>query len=253
MNANVLKGFGNYFHKDMVEWFRTKRALTTMIVASGLLGLGVFGERMRVMFDLSLDMMPANPDPDFNVAATNWGLYLFLFAAFATMGLLITERERGTLAWSLSMPLDRSAVLVSKLVSACVAFGIAGAVIPTLVVAIVARLSYGSWPSLGPLIWLPLGAYAAAVFVIVLNLTLSTFVRSQAVVIGTTICLALFVPGLMTSLFPDLAGLLPTSIQSAVVAVGSGKAVDPATPIAWAAGIVALMTLATLRLRSMEL
>jgi len=248
-----LEGMGNYLRKEMLEWFRTKRAVTTMVVASGLLGFGAFGERMRVMFGLALDVIPANLDPNFNAAAVNWGLYLFLFVAFATMGLLAVERERGTLAWSLSMPLDRKTVLVSKAVSACAVFAVVAVIVPDLVVAIIIRICYGDWPSLGALTWLPLGAYAVAVFVIVLNLTLSTFVRSQAIIIGTTICLALLVPGLVSSLVPDLARLLPTSIQAAVVAFGGGKAVDPATPIAWAASIVGLMTIATIRMRTMEL
>lgn len=248
-----LEGLRNYLRKETLEWFRTKRAVTTMIVASGLLGFNAFGERMRVMFGLGLDVIPANLDPDFNVMAADWGLFVFLFAAFATMGLLAVERERGTLAWSVSMPLDRTAVLVSKLASACAVFAVVAVIVPDLVVAIVARLSYGSWPSLGSLTWMPLGAYAVAVFVIVVNLTLSTFVRSQPVVIGTTICFALLVPGLVSTLAPDLARLLPSSIEAAVLAFGSGKAVDPATPIAWAASIVVLMTIASIRLRKMEL
>jgi ABC-type transport system involved in multi-copper enzyme maturation permease subunit len=248
-----LEGLRNYLRKETLEWFRTKRAVTTMIVASGLLGFGAFGERMRLMFGLGLNLIPANLDPDFNVAAADWGLFTFLFAAFATMGLLAVERERGTLAWSLSMPLDRKTVLVSKAISACAVFAVVAVIVPALVVAIICRICYGGWPSLGALTWLPLGAYAVAVFVIVLNLTISAFVRSQAVIIGTTICLGLLMPGLVSTLAPDLARILPTSIEAAVLAFGTDKPVDPATPIAWVASIVALMAIATIRMRKMEL
>jgi ABC-type transport system involved in multi-copper enzyme maturation permease subunit len=248
-----LQGFRNYFRKEMLEWFRTKRAVTTLIVASGLLALGAFSERMRVMFKLGLDVIPANLDPDFNAMAANWSLYVFLFAAFATMGLLAAECERGTLAWSVSMPLDRTTVLIAKAVSACAVFAVVAVIVPALVVAIVCRICYGGWPSLSALTWMPLASYAVAVFVIVLNLTLSTFIRSQAFVIGTTICFALVMPGLVSSLAPDVARLLPTSIASCVVAFGTGQAVNPITPIAWGASIAILLTIAAIRLRNMEL
>ncbi len=249
-----LEGFGNHFRKETLEWVRTKRALTTLVVASGLLGLGAFGERMRVMFDLGLDVMPANLSPDYNFAATNWTMFVFLCAAFATMGLMAAERERGTLAWSLSMPVHRTAVLISKFISASVAVAAVAVIGPALAIAGLVWVCYGGWPTLGLLFWLPLSAFAVSIFAIALVLTLSTFVRSQAVVIGTLIVLAMLAPGLVGALFPDLARFLPSSIDAAVFAFGMGGAsVDPVTPISWAASIVGLLTIATIRLRNMEL
>ena len=43
-----------------------------------------------------------------------WGVLLVIVGVIATMDLLAIDRERATLAWSLSRPLSRNALLLAK-------------------------------------------------------------------------------------------------------------------------------------------
>ena len=79
------------------------------VVATLLALLSVMGERIaQATGDTSA---PINLDPSYNLHMVGWDSFVPMFAAFGTMSLITAEHEKGTLAWSLSMPLSRSAVL----------------------------------------------------------------------------------------------------------------------------------------------
>ena len=62
-----------------------------------------------------------------------WDQWVFFFAIVFSVSLLIVERDRGTLAWSLSKPLSRRAMLAGKWIGAMAVYVPFGIVLPMVV------------------------------------------------------------------------------------------------------------------------
>ena len=69
--------------------------------------------------------------------------FIVLAAIFATMSLLIAERDSGTLAWTISKPVSRTSVLVSKWLTATLVLWVAAVVIPLAVTTVLVTVLYG--------------------------------------------------------------------------------------------------------------
>ena len=221
------------------------------LVATGLALSGVMISRIHQLTgDTST---PINLDPSYNLTMVGWDSLVPLFAAFGTMSLITAERERGTLAWSLTMPLSRAAVLLAKLLPALFFLGVAAVVIPEIVSVAVVRVVYDGFPQGQQLFWEPLGGFAAGAFVVALNLAVGTFVRSQVAVVATTFCAVLTISPLVGLLSSDLQRFLPTGIYDYVTAFGRGNATNPETLVAWAVGSVLLLVAALVQFRRREI
>src|SRR6185312_4649138 len=110
--------------------------------------------------------------------ATQFGV---LAVIFATMSLLIAERDSGTLAWTISKPVSRTSVLLSKWLTATVVLWIAAFVIPIAVTAGIVTVLYGA-PDLPVVIALMLAVVAVPAMFVGITLVASTFVSNQAAV-----------------------------------------------------------------------
>ena len=88
-------------------------------------------------------------DPTVNVLMSWSGLTFAIVAVLATMGLVSTERDRGTLGWNLTNPVSPSSILAAKWTAAVLVYGLVGVVAPLVVSTIVATVAYGSVPDLG--------------------------------------------------------------------------------------------------------
>ena len=248
--SSPMAGFGWFLSKEAREWVRTRRVVILALAATGLALSGVMIERIHQLTgDTS---KPINLDPSFNLTMVGWDSLVPLLAAFATMSLVTAERERGTLAWSLSMPLGRPAALLAKLLAAVAFLGIAGVVIPEIVSVAVIRFVYGGFPQGQQLFWEPLGGLAAGAFVVALNIAVGTFVRSQAAVVGTTLCFVLSIQALVGMLSQDVARFLPSGIYDFVTAYGRGAPTHPESLISWAAGTSLLVLVALVQLQRSE-
>jgi ABC-type transport system involved in multi-copper enzyme maturation permease subunit len=246
-----MTGFGRFLSKEAREWVRTRRFPIMALAATGLALSGVMISRVHQLTgDTST---PINLDPSYNLTMVGWDSLVPLLAAFGTMSLITAERERGTLAWSLSMPLSRPAVLLAKLLAGVCFLAIAAVVIPEIVSVAVIRFVYDGFPHGQQLFWEPLGGLAMGAFVVALNLSVSTFVRSQAAVVGTTLCTVLTVTGLAGLLSADLARFLPTGIYEYVTAYGRGDPTHPETLVAWALGTALLVVVAIVQFRRREI
>lgn len=249
--SSPMTGFGRYLSKEAREWVRTRRFVILALAATGLALSGVMIERIHQLTgDTS---KPINLDPSFNLTMVGWDSLVPLLAAFGTMSLITAERERGTLGWSLSMPLSRPAVLLAKLLATVFFLAIAGVVIPEIVSVAVIRFAYDGFPQGQQLFWEPLGGFAAGVFVVTLSLAVGTFVRSQAAVVGTTLCFVLSIQALVGLLSVDLARFLPSGIYEYVTAYGKGTPTHPETLVSWAMGTVLLVIVALLQFRRREI
>ncbi len=250
--SGPLTGFANFLVKEIAEWLRTRRFVALTLTATVLALSGVMIERFRQIAGDTAG--PINLDPAYNLHMVGWDSLVPLFAAFGTMSLITAERDRGTLVWSLSMPLGRPAVFFAKLLAAIAFVGIAVVIVPELVSIGVIRLVYDGFPPHAQeLFWEPLGGFAMAVFVIVLNLTVSMFVKGQMAVIGATLVSCLTIPPLATAISPDLSRWLPTDIFAFVTAYGEGSASHPETLAAWSLAMVGLVATALVRFGRREL
>lgn len=230
-----LQGFWPFFWKEISEWWKGRGALTTALVLSALGTLGTLSTRI----DEWAGGIPtaAELDPTYNILGAQFQQWIVFASIFASIGMLIKERESGTLAWTLSKPVSRSALLLAKWLAGTVMLTVFGLVIPLTVNVGIATLAYGSLPDLGAVA--TMGAWMAAIpaFVVALNLALATRVQSQAAIaaIGFGVALA---PYLANSFVPVVAELWPTSMAQMATMVAAGDAPYLPTITSWAATLV---------------
>jgi ABC-type transport system involved in multi-copper enzyme maturation permease subunit len=243
-------GFGNFARKDLAEWFRTRRFFWTTLSALGLIVFGVAAAKIARTVDPTAEV-PL--DAATNMYMAGWETFIPIFAVFSTMGLLASERENRTLAWSLSMPLTRTSVLASKLVTSVVVLAASVVLIPELVAVATARALYGDFPSVESMVWPELGGCAIALVLIVLCLATSTFFRGQRATTGIALSVGLLIPGLIEALWPQASPWWPISIDHWLEAIGSGEPLQTVTPIVWLAWIAVLAIAARVRFEREEL
>jgi ABC-type Na+ efflux pump permease subunit len=69
--------------------------------------------------------------------------FIVLAAIFATMSLLVAERDSGTLAWTISKPVSRTSVLVSKWLTSTIILWVAAVVIPLALTTALVTVLHG--------------------------------------------------------------------------------------------------------------
>jgi ABC-type transport system involved in multi-copper enzyme maturation permease subunit len=243
--SGPLTGFRNYLAKDAREWWKTRRAFWTALAAQALLLLGVVA--MRIAHTIDPNAKGIDLSANFNMFNAGWETVLPLCAVFSTLGFLIGERENRTLAWSLSMPLTRGAILLSKLVTTVVALGIVAVVLPLATTLVAVRLAYGSFPD-GYSIWAPLlTGVALSLFLLAVNLSASTIFRSQRAVTAIALFVALVIPGLVGSLWAAASPWWPMGIEQWIKGLARGEAVNWITPLVYAGSIAVLLAAAQIR------
>lgn len=249
--ADAMAGFTNYLRKDIRDWVRTRRAFWTAVAAQALLLLGVLA--MRVFHTIEPNGSGVDLTPAFNMYTAGWETVLPLCAVFSTLGFLIGERDDRTLAWSLSMPLGRTAVLASKLVSTIVALGILTVVLPLITTLVAVRLAYGGLPDAYS-IWAPLlTGVALSLFLVVLNLSASTIFRSQRTVTAIALFVALVIPGLVASLWQAAAPWWPMAIEFWIKGLAKSEPVNWISPVVYVAAGLGLLAVAQIRFAREEL
>jgi ABC-2 type transport system permease protein len=251
-------GFSNVLRKDLREWRRGRRGLVVFVVTALWLVLTAASARIN---DWVLHNVPSGPgealpqalplDPLTNLVSAAATSFTVVVAVFATMSVFVSERESGTLAWTVSKPVSRTSVLLSKWLSASAALALLSVALPMLVTSSVVAAMYGIAP-IGAVLGLMLGLAGATALYVAISLAAATIVSSQAGVaaIGLT---AVFAPAIVTAIVPQLTPILPTSIMGWGIALAVGSPVSFVTPVAWLVGLVALFALARNRFARMEL
>ena len=251
--VSQLDGVGPFLAKELREWVRSRRGLWVALTATPMMIINTLGPKIGEIAAQS-EGQPIPPglsfDPTINVLA-RWPQWIYLFAILASINLLIGERDRGTLAWSLSKPLSRSGLLLGKWVAATLMFTIFGIVVPMAASVVAAAIAYGM-PDLGTVAVGTLLLAATPAFFVALTLALSTKLPSAAGVAGVAIGVAL-APVFIGALLPWVADLFPSSIAQWAVASPLGQPASIVTPIAWLIGTVAIAWLGAARLRATDL
>jgi ABC-type transport system involved in multi-copper enzyme maturation permease subunit len=247
-----LPGFGRLVAKELLEWRRGKRAWVVLLVSTAFMALAATNAWINnELAPLQPEPTPPpNLDPFINLAGAVSSQIFVIVAVFATMSLLVAEREQGTLSWTASKPVSRGAIWLSKWASASgILWLLAGLVPLAATVAVVLGL-YGTPPVLAILI-LALGIGMMTALVVAISLAAASFVRSQAAVAAITIA-AIFLPEIVAGIVP-IREYLPTSILAWSIVLSAGEPVGIWTPLAWAAALAALAFVGVRRLERIEL
>ena len=204
------------------------------VVTTLMMVLSTLSARIATMSVPAAQLPPGlSLDPTTNVLV-KWDQWVFFFSIIFSTSLLIVERDRGTLAWSLSKPLSRRALLTGKWVGAMTVYVPFGIVLPMAVVTAIATVAYGT-PDVARI---ALGAILLAgvpAFFIALTLSLATVLPSQSAVGGAAVLVAI-VPGIVGAIAPDIAVALPPSIGSWATMVALGGPAPVTTVVGWAIG-----------------
>ena len=229
------QGFRAFLIKEFREWWRRRAALVTVVAVSVLGAIGTLATRI----DEWAGGVPtsAQLDPTANVLGAQFDQWVMMAAIFGSLGLVTTERATGTLAWTLSKPISRSAVLIAKWVAGVIVLAIAAVAIPLGVSVAIATVAYGGVVDTTTIATFGLCLVAVAAFIVALDLALATQLDSQAGI--AAIAFAVFAaPYLIGSIAPSLAAWWPTAIRSLAGVIASGSALELGTLLGWAGSMV---------------
>jgi MYXO-CTERM domain-containing protein len=253
-----LLGFGNLVRKDVAEWLHGKRPWIVLAVTASVFALTAANARIT---EWAARSFPAEPGdgpakvlsvlPLDNILIAIGTQFIVLAAIFATMSLLLAERDSGTLAWTISKPVSRTSVLVSKWLTSTLILWVTAVIIPLTLTTVVVTVLYGL-PDLTAVIALGVSLITVPALFVGVALAAATIVPSQAAVaaIGLTLLAA---PPIVGGILPALTPFFPTSIVDWSVQVSTGGPPSLVTPVAWLAGMAALFVLARRRLNAMDL
>lgn len=237
-SPGMFLGFRNTFRKELTEWVRGPKSL---VIAGVSVAWATFATLLPVIEQATSDQpMQLSSDPTASILLGWGGEIAALIAIVATMALLTTERDRGTLAWNLANPVAPTSIIAAKFVAAMLAFAVLAVAVPLGVAVGVATIAYGSLPDLSVL-----GVFAVLflmlpAFYIGLTVTLGTTFKSTGAVAGVALAV-MFVPQLLGNVVPDISAWSPTYIGAWAQAVATGESGPVSTLVSW---VVAMLVLA---------
>jgi ABC-type transport system involved in multi-copper enzyme maturation permease subunit len=256
--SNRLVGLRPLARKDLAEWRAGSRAIVVLAVTTVVLALTAANGWINAFIIANLPPGMEAPDapvsmaPLDNIAAAVGTQFAIIATIFATMSLLVGERERGTLEWVASKPIGRGAIWTAKWLAASLALGLVAGIVPLVAVTVLASVLYGA-PAVGPVVVFGLGIAAAVTLYVAVTLAAATIVWNQAAVAAIGFAV-LVVPVILGGLVPvDIEPYLPTSILGWAMAFGMGADVGFVTPVAWALGVAGLVAFGVWRMARIEL
>lgn len=253
-----LLGLGNLVRKDVADWLHSKRPWVVLVVTTSVFALAAANARITEWAARSFAADPADGparvlsvQPLDNLLFAIGTQFIFLAVIFATMSLLLAERDSGTLAWTISKPVSRTSVLVSKWLISTLILWVAAVVVPLMITTGLVTVLYGV-PDLASVIALGVALITVPAFFVAVALTAAAFVPSQAAVgaIGVAVFVA---PQIIGGVVPAVTPFFPGSIFDWAVAFSTGGPASLVTPIAWLVGLAVLFVLARGRLNAMDL
>lgn len=251
--VSPLLGTGPFFRKELREWLRSRRAVILLGITTMMMVLNTLSARFAEMSAHGAGL-PVPPglsfDPTLNVLA-KWPQWVFFFAIVFSASLFVVERDRGTLAWTLSKPVSRTALLVGKWTAAMAMFTVFGIVLPMAASVVAAVVAYGV-PDLPTVLVATILLTTTPAFFLALTLALATVLPSQPPIAGIAAGVAI-APGILGSFLPGVADWFPSSMGPWAVAMALGSPVSPATPLAWAVGTVGAAVFGMAMLRRADL
>ncbi|MFL5778361.1 MAG: ABC transporter permease [Chloroflexota bacterium] len=247
-----LLGFGTILRKELQEWVRGPKALIILGVS---VAAAIFMTIIPFIAEATKEADAAgllSHDPTANVLLGWTGQTVALIAVLATMALLSSERDRGTLGWTLSNPVSPTSVIAAKFAVAASVFIVTAVVVPMLVSIGLATVVYGGLPDLRTVGTFTVLFLALPAFYIALTVALGTAVKSTVGVAGIAFAV-MFLPATIGGLIPTVAELSPTNIGSWAMLVAKGQPASMLTPIGWLISMAVLIVGAKLVFDRQEL
>jgi ABC-type transport system involved in multi-copper enzyme maturation permease subunit len=233
--GGMFLGFRTVLGKELMEWLRGRAALIIAVVA---IAAAVFTTIIPFIAPPTPGVPLLSREPTANVLLGWSGLTAAIIALLSTMSLITGERDRGTLAWSLSQPVSPTSIVVGKWTAAFVVFSIAAVALP-LAVSSVVTLAYGSIPDLAMVARFGVPYLTVPAFFIALTITIGTVVRSTAGVAGIAF-VVLFLPSAIGALAPVVNEASPTTIAAWAMATATGAPASTLTFAGWLVGMAVL-------------
>lgn len=231
-------GFRTFFRKEIAEWWHSRRAGILLLATSALFSLATLGSQLDNIGGDGSVAKQGSVDPTTN-ALVPWltPMALSLIAIVTVTSVLVSERSTGTLAWSLTKPVSRSAVLLSKWLAGTAMYFVFGIVVPMIVALGVATVAYGGVPDLARVATVAVPMILLPTFYLGLSIAVGSITSSYAAVAGVSFAF-LMVPA-MAGAFPPrpLLEALPSQIGNWVAGVATGAPVSAVAPLGWLVGI----------------
>lgn len=246
-----LPGFGGLLRKELTDWRRGRRTWVVFLVSALFMAFSALNSWLQANLPAEAGEPSITPisDPMLILVGAVSSQIFAVAAIFAVMGVLVAERESGTLAWTASKPVSRSGIWLAKFVtSTTVLWFVAGLVPLAATVALVVGL-YGGLP-VTPILILAVGTGLSIVLFVAVALTVSTLVTGQAAVAAVAIGV-MFVPQLLGLFVPPQ--LLPTSILQWTIMIAANEPAGFVTPLSWLVTTAALVAFSLPRMEAMEL
>jgi ABC-type transport system involved in multi-copper enzyme maturation permease subunit len=251
-SAGFLPGFGGLLRRELTEWRRARRTWIVFGISAGFMTLTALNSWLQAVLPEEATEGTAGPilDPFMNLLSGVSSQIFVVAAIFAVMALITAERDSGTLAWTASKPVSRSAIWLSKLVASAAVLWVVAAIIPLAGTAALVLALYGPL-SILPVVIVAIGMGMAIVLYVSVALAASTVVTSQAAVAAIAIGF-IFLPQLIGVVVPGTE-LLPQSILQWSILTAAGESAGVVTLISWVATIAALVAFSTRRMERLEL
>jgi ABC-type transport system involved in multi-copper enzyme maturation permease subunit len=237
--AGVFLGFGTVLGKEITEWFKGPKALIVAVVS---IASAVLTTLIPLIVEATESASAAGPltkDPTTNVLLGWTGQTIPLIAVVATMAMISVERDRGTLAWSLTNPVSPTSIIAAKFVAAMLVFSATAFLLPLVVSIGVATVAYGGMPDLSIVGTFALLFLTLPAFYVALTVGLGTFIKSTGGVAGTAF-VVMFVPLVVGGIVPVFNELAPTSIGTWAMAAATGQPASMLTLAGWLVSMVVI-------------
>lgn len=224
-----LTGAANVFRKELREWFRTKKFLSTVVIMTLMLSAvpviaflhegGLHDGRIAYSPDTYRDLMNA-------WVALTLTLGAYVVVAL-TMGVIVKEEDHGTAQWVFTKPVSRTGYVLAKFAANAIAVVAGGVVMP----GVAFLLLLAATSSTGIQTWV--GAFEAlglaslqAIIVLAVIIGLSAYFRNIAPIAGIAIGMN-FIPLLFTDVVTwKVMGFFPVEIGSAATHLASGSTIN---------------------------
>ncbi len=250
--VGFLPGFGALVRRELTEWRRARRSWMVFIVSTLFLTLAALNSWLQTVLpaDVTEGAEPPVLDPMLNLAGPIVTHVFVIVAVFAVIALITAERESGTLAWTASKPVSRSAIWMSKFVTASGIMWLAAGALPLAATVALVVVLYGAVP-VTAVAAIAIGMAMIIVLYVAIALAASTAVTSQAAVAGITLGVVWFAP-MLGGFLPDPT-IMPWAILDWSVMLAAGQPVSFIAPISWALAVAALIAISLRRMERLEL
>jgi ABC-2 type transport system permease protein len=238
--GGMFLGFRTTFRKELSEWLHGPRVF---VIAGLSVAIAIFTTMLTRIEQATVEagaILDVTTDPTAN-ALLGWsGQVVGIMAIIAVMSSISVERDRGTLAWTMTNPVSPTSILAAKFTASMVVFSLAAVVLPMIVAVGVATVAYGALPDLGVLTAFSLLFLAVPAFFLALTIGLGAVIRSTAGIAAVALAV-LFVPQMLGGLVPHLTELSPTSVGQWAQAVVRGDPAPLSIPISWLVSMVVIV------------